>query len=80
VTKLYENVNNVVLAHLKQALEAGGTVNVSDWVSDVTEALADLVLHGAPTDERPALIGHAHQQLDQHITEKRAVGVGGDKR
>src|ERR1700704_133487 len=55
VSKLYEDVNNVVLAHLNQALETGKTINVPDWVSDVTEALADLVLHGAPTDEQPCV-------------------------
>jgi len=76
---LYDDVNNVVVAHLKTALASGDTINVPDWVSELMQAVADVILHAAPTNEQPALIGHAHQQLDEHIAMKRAAGVGEDK-
>jgi hypothetical protein len=76
---LYEDVNNVVVAHLGKALASGDKINVPNWVSEMVEAVANMILHAAPTDEQPALIGHAHQQLDEHIAIKRAEGVGVDK-
>jgi predicted dinucleotide-binding enzyme len=79
VASLSEDINEVVIAHVKRALENGETINVPGWVSEVAASLADMILHAAPTDEQPALIGHAHQQLDEHIALKRADGVGVDK-
>jgi hypothetical protein len=67
------------MAHLRKALETGNTINVADWVSDISRALADMILHGAPSVDQAALIAHAHRQLDQHIAEKRAQGIGIEK-
>jgi len=76
---LYEDVNNIVMARLRKAMETRESINVPDWVSDISRALADMILHGAPSDEQAVLIDRAHQELDRHIAEKRSQGIGSEK-
>ena len=68
--ELYEAMNAIVEQRLKEALRTDAVINLPDWVDDITAALADVIVNGAPSDEREQLIDYAIDRLRRHVAEK----------
>jgi hypothetical protein len=75
VARIYEDVNNIVIARLRNALAKGETINVPDWVSELSECLVDMILCGAPAEEHAKLLAHAHQKLNDFFVKKGDAGL-----
>jgi hypothetical protein len=69
IRTLYDDINEVVVRRLSNALLTNQKVNLPEWVSDVTEALAEMILQQSEI-EQADLVAHAHEQLDYFIREK----------
>ena len=68
-TSLYDDINNLIVERLKMTLLTGEKVNLPDWVSDMAQCMADMILQ-QPEREQLKLIAHAHDELDDFIREK----------
>jgi hypothetical protein len=79
VARLYEDVNNIVIARLKNTLTTGEVINLPDWVSELAECLVDMIVCGAPAQEQAKLIAHAHQEITNFFLKKSEAGVGAAK-
>jgi hypothetical protein len=45
-------------------------INLPDWISELAESMADLILYGASESERAAMIAHGQAEL-RRLVEKR---------
>lgn len=76
---LYEEVEDVLVKRLKNALRSGETVNAPDWVADLARCLALAVVLVDDAAELPRLSAFAHQQLDRCIAEEWAAKDAADE-
>jgi hypothetical protein len=70
---LHSEINRLIEARLREVLAAGGDPDFPEWVSQLAESLAELVVFGASAEEQPKLIEHARQQLDHFIQLKQGM-------
>jgi hypothetical protein len=66
---LYDDINNLIVLRLQKVLLTGEAVSLPDWVSNIMQSAADMILQ-QPKEELPRLVLHAHTQLDHFIREK----------
>jgi hypothetical protein len=62
---LHDELNGLIEARLRVALEAGETIDLSAWISQFAESLTDIIFFGALDEEQLKLIDHAHQQINR---------------
>lgn len=81
MASLYDDVNRLVEKRVENAHETGELINLPDWVSEMTESLADMIVNGCPPDDRATLIAYAFEQLGYYIrvkTDGEAEPADGD--
>jgi cytochrome P450 len=66
---LYEEVENVLTRRMKEALRTGEVLNMPDWVTDLTRAVA-LAIVNVDEQDLPGLRAFAHDELDRLIDEE----------
>jgi hypothetical protein len=73
MANLHSEINELIEKRLRRALETGVPVDVTEWISEFAESLADLVVFGAMNDDRERLIDHALNRLQYFIRQKERM-------
>ena len=72
---LHRAINDLVAKRLKKALQSGEMINLPDWISEIAESLADMIVQGAPDEEQERMIRHALKRLKFFVREKQRIEI-----
>jgi hypothetical protein len=73
LSDLYEDINALVDARLKKSNAERAPVDLTDWVSQVTESLADMIVFGAPSQLQRTIMLYAIERLEHFVTENQKM-------
>lgn len=65
---LRDDINEVVAKRLQKAWANNEMVNVPDWVDELVQSLADVILQQDKA-EHTRLVAHAMQKLGEYVTD-----------
>jgi hypothetical protein len=73
VADLYDDISDLVDAKLKQVNSTGKAVDLSEWVSQVTECLADMIVFGTPEELQHKMMLFAMERLEQSVLQNQKM-------
>jgi hypothetical protein len=73
VADLYDDINALVDEKLKRVNAGGEAVDLTEWVSQVTESLADMIVFGTPAELQHQMMLYAMERLDHFISENQKI-------
>jgi hypothetical protein len=73
VADLYDDISDLVDAKLKQVNSSGKAVNLTEWVSQVTESLADMIVFGTPEELQHKMMLFAFERLEHFVLENQRM-------
>ena len=70
---LYDDISDLVAAKLKQVNATGKAVDLTEWVSQVTESLADMIVFGTPEELQHKMMLFAFDRLEHFVSENQKM-------
>ena len=70
---LYDDISDLVDAKLKQVNSGGKAVDLTEWVSQVTESLADMIVFGTPEELQHTMMLFAFERLEHFVMENQKM-------
>jgi hypothetical protein len=68
-------VNKIIEQRAKRALDADAVINLPDWIDDMMLSVAELILYGAPPEERKNMLAHAIARLEETVSAEGGKGL-----
>jgi hypothetical protein len=73
LAELYDEINKLVESRLKIVNARGESVDITDWVSQLTESLADMIVFGTPPELQQRMMLFALERLEQFVSENQKM-------
>ena len=73
MAELYDEINKLVETRLKRLNARGKPVELTDWISQLTESLADMIVFGTPTEMQHTMMLFALEGLEQFVFENQKI-------
>jgi hypothetical protein len=73
VADLYDDINNLVDSKLKQVNACGEPVDLTEWVSQLAESLADMIAFGTPAELQHTMMLFAMERLEHFVSENQKM-------
>ena len=70
---LYTDINDLVDAKLKQVNERRKPVDLTEWVSQLAESLADMIVFGTPEALQHKMMLFAIDRLEHFVLENQQM-------
>jgi hypothetical protein len=71
LAELYDEINKLVESRLKRLNSRGEPVDITEWVSQLTESLADMIVFGTPPELQRTMMLFALERLEQFVLENQ---------
>jgi len=71
VSDLYDEINKLVERRLKHVTEKGELVDTTEWVSQLAENLADMIVFGTPDELQAKMLIFAKERLEHFVLENQ---------
>jgi hypothetical protein len=73
LAELYDEINKLVETRLKRLNARGEPVDITHWVSQLTESLADMIVFGTPPELQKTMMLYALARLEQMVFENQKI-------
>jgi hypothetical protein len=61
-------INKIVERRAQEAFDTGAVINLPEWIEQMVESIADLILVAAPAEEHRNMLVHAVTCLEKIVT------------
>ena len=72
---LHGAINKIVEQRAQTALENADPINLPDWLDQMVQSMADLILYAAPPEEHGRMLSYAVSRLHEIVSaESKSAG------
>ena len=67
-------INKIVEERANKALDAETVINLPDWLDQMVQSMADLILYAAPPEEHGRMLAYAIDRLAEIVSAESKMG------
>jgi hypothetical protein len=71
---LHRAINKLVEQRAQKALDNDDPINLPDWLDQMVQSMADLILYAAPPEEHGRMLSYAVSRLQEIVSAETEAG------